>query len=734
MAIKLFHSRAAALAIAALACAARAQVTINTTNQSITGDTDFTSSSFNGTPFRTYLDSGIAVFAFKGDLVIPQNQIITITGSRPCRILVGNNLVVNTGAVFNASATLSTIPIPLPGPGAGAGGLGGAGGSGGIASFIAPLGGNSTTGGSGGNKGTCGTFAGFQGSSGQSGSSGQRGFDGNTGGLGSAGTSGGVGFGQTGLGAFQGLGGNGGFAGSGGTGGLGGNSGSGGFGAMSFAGNGTSGNFGWPGNAGTAGTAGNIGISGNNASGPTASGSELLFIAGNGGAGAGGGGGGGSGGSGGAGGAGGSGGGGGGTSCNAGGKGGNGAQGGSGSPASNGGNGGAGAKGGGGGGALDITVLGRLTIRGTFMAKGADAAPANAGSAGGGTRFEGGSTGFGFSGSFGTSGSSAGGSGGNSGTGGNGGAGGMGAAGGSAGGGGGGTLRIVGTEFDLQASIDVKGGKNSSGSSSAPGGRLQVGAHTADAYSVGEVNGVVGFVTAPTDANPYFAGAPQTPYIANLQNGAAIAGVVPGLNATDMLSGLEVPSNAVAALVFTIIDFPPLHYNTSNYTALLCLNLSGGSLRSTTLGAGAANLLVPLKQFGWAKDSRFGGSGATTLLELPRDAVYATLTSGPLDDLANLSASCISGSKTVSRMNEAIHLNEVLFLLLPPPACPADLTRDGYVDDSDFVQFAIAYDLFDCGDAAMPAGCPGDLNDDGVVDDADFVQFATGYDTFVCPG
>lgn len=65
--------------------------------------------------------------------------------------------------------------------------------------------------------------------------------------------------------------------------------------------------------------------------------------------------------------------------------------------------------------------------------------------------------------------------------------------------------------------------------------------------------------------------------------------------------------------------------------------------------------------------------------------------------------------------------------------CPGDMNGDGYVDDSDFVGFAIAYDLYLCSDPGMPAGCPADLNGDGFVDDADFVLFATAYDQFVCP-
>jgi hypothetical protein len=33
----------------------------------------------------------------------------------------------------------------------------------------------------------------------------------------------------------------------------------------------------------------------------------------------------------------------------------------------------------------------------------------------------------------------------------------------------------------------------------------------------------------------------------------------------------------------------------------------------------------------------------------------------------------------------------------------------------------------------MPVGCPADLNNDGFVDDTDFVLFATAYETLICP-
>lgn len=66
--------------------------------------------------------------------------------------------------------------------------------------------------------------------------------------------------------------------------------------------------------------------------------------------------------------------------------------------------------------------------------------------------------------------------------------------------------------------------------------------------------------------------------------------------------------------------------------------------------------------------------------------------------------------------------------------CRADLVTDGVVDDSDFVEFAAAYNELMC-PGGMPGTipfCPGDLNQDGMVDDADFVLFSAAYDQLLC--
>lgn len=70
--------------------------------------------------------------------------------------------------------------------------------------------------------------------------------------------------------------------------------------------------------------------------------------------------------------------------------------------------------------------------------------------------------------------------------------------------------------------------------------------------------------------------------------------------------------------------------------------------------------------------------------------------------------------------------------LLANLTCPGDFNIDSRIDDSDFPAFAVAYNLLDCADPAMPLDCPADLDFNGFVDDADFAVFAGGYDLLIC--
>ncbi|MBN8598244.1 MAG: hypothetical protein J0L78_11280 [Planctomycetes bacterium] len=89
-------------------------------------------------------------------------------------------------------------------------------------------------------------------------------------------------------------------------------------------------------------------------------------------------------------------------------------------------------------------------------------------------------------------------------------------------------------------------------------------------------------------------------------------------------------------------------------------------------------------------------------------------------------------------------------------SCPADFNEDGFVDDTDFIDFFLpAYNLTECspctatceGSECMKPGindctifsdspyeaCMGDLNWDGIVGDADFVIFSAAYALLECP-
>lgn len=61
----------------------------------------------------------------------------------------------------------------------------------------------------------------------------------------------------------------------------------------------------------------------------------------------------------------------------------------------------------------------------------------------------------------------------------------------------------------------------------------------------------------------------------------------------------------------------------------------------------------------------------------------------------------------------------------PAAYCAGDFNDDGFIDDTDFVLFAAAYDQLNTG--------AGDLNFDTFTDDTDFVLFAVAYNALVCP-
>jgi len=73
-------------------------------------------------------------------------------------------------------------------------------------------------------------------------------------------------------------------------------------------------------------------------------------------------------------------------------------------------------------------------------------------------------------------------------------------------------------------------------------------------------------------------------------------------------------------------------------------------------------------------------------------------------------------------LNSVIDTGAFEFVAL---TCTGDMNKDGFVDDSDFVLFASAYNIL--------LDRAGDFNADLLTDDADFVIFAAAYDALVCP-
>ncbi len=624
--------------------------------------------SFAGTGISEQTISGkIAQFTFDGDLVIGAGVTITASGSNGISIVATNNVTINPGATFDASAVNITTGLggSTAGPGGGGGGGNGGGGPGGYGQSTNPQGGQA---GQSSNGAYAGTYSNGRAKGGAGGSGEDSGYMGGFGGFGHGGGGGGGGgggyagyyynlsFGTDGHGGNGGRGGNG-VGGTGGSSGGGGgsgiynnNSGSAGSGLAGSGGlGGGSGTGGGGGGAGTTGTGGNpgkaptgVGVGGTN----SVNGSG---ISGGMGGGAGGGGGGG-----------GAGGGGGGASGGNGsddlgfftvslnaGNGGNG-----GSSGAAGGTGGAGGMGGGGGGAFQIIANGTLNVvsDAQFSAEGGSG---QQGSGGSGTPAGEGSV-AGGSGQTGGNGA------GSAGGGGSGGTGGTGAPGA---GGAGGTIKIVGTVLTATgAEINVQGGTGATDAGlTAPDGgqgRVIVGSNTdltlkgqtiasgissisgaplnsnitptptlstLPTYTTGELgtNPVIDPSASISDTTPYLPGiSSTTPNIAGLIGGAALDGLISGIT-LPTISGE--PSTALVA-----IESIDVHTSANNilgvqyngYNLLLVVNLTSVNLPTPELGVITSNTST------YQADLETGGAvtgTAATLTALDAGAVWAVL-------------------------------------------------------------------------------------------------------------
>lgn len=701
----------AALSLA-LCAGAAAQTIVNTSSLTITGPGG--GSSFFGVPYTSTVVDGVATFYVRGDLVIPTSQLIEVRGIRPARILAGGDVLVDVGTSIDVSAAGSTGNA-----GGGDGGIPGVGGPGGPA--MANLSNNIDVGhgGAGGTPNVCIFTNGHDGAQGQAG---LRVFAnpglGPSSSSGSGGNYGSLGFGRTqpqslprpapsGV-----LGGSPGVSGSGGS--FGGYGGSGGYTA---GGRGGDGAYGVSGDIGGRGFDGQIGGFAYSSGLAPAQGIDLGrdLYAGTGGASGSGGSGGGAGGYGGWGGSGGGGGGGGATSCVSGGQGGNGGIGGGAGGCGPGGRGGTGGIGGGGAGAFELGSLGRLVFRGSGVARGGDASVPSFGSYGSmGTSVQGGD---GSGGSGGSAGSGGGGTGGHGGNGGPGGFGGNGGPGGAGFGGGGGTIRISAADLAVQwAVFNAAGGysvthQGGAAAVATPGVvSLASNYRSFSQYNLASQEAVLN-PAGPRALSPYFAGEHMTPYLTGFATGGAIAGLVANVTASSVIDTSTFAPGTVAVLA-RVTSVPSVPYISAGNPGVVFVNVSEEAISMPSMWFGStSDLPVPLRNYGWATDPRFGGGGPEVLTEIPAGGVYVTA----WPTTATASTAAMSGDFRGTALSaRTTSFNTLLRLALRYNPCRADFNYDGFLTFEDFDAFVTVFEA---------GGTDADFNTDGFLSFEDFDTF-----------
>jgi hypothetical protein len=216
------------------------------------------------------------------------------------------------------------------------------------------------------------------------------------------------------------------------------------------------------------------------------------------------------------------------------------------------------------------------------------------------------------------------------------------------------------------------------------------------------------------------------PYIAGLEAGAAVAGVIPGLKATTMVNPATLPPNTVGAVLMLNTDVPGITYDKSKYRALLFLNYSPSpDAQLFAMGIGGAQYANILNTYGWANDSRFGGiNGPQNILALG-DAVYVTLV--PVAQL-NQNLARIGGyfRNATNTGTELLIADSTTFgvgtskmLTVQRPGCDGDFNNDGFLTFEDFDAFVGA---FESGFASA------DFNKDGFLTFEDFDAFVASFE------
>lgn len=192
-------------------------------------------------------------------------------------------------------------------------------------------------------------------------------------------------------------------------------------------------------------------------------------------------------------------------------------------------------------------------------------------------------------GSAGSSGSGNGANGAAGGSGGNGGGGGHGGEGARGGAGTGGMILLAATEINLGTmQFNVRGGTSpeeaSSGMVVTSYSHVGQGASLTYGHSASTAPNGASYIAQA--ATPYVAGSPVMPYVAGLQGGAAIGGIVPGLQAKTLVNTVSLGSRAVGVLLLTDQTIPGVTYDKTRWNALLYLNISNGVMKEPAMIVG----------------------------------------------------------------------------------------------------------------------------------------------------
>lgn len=215
----------------------------------------------------------------------------------------------------------------------------------------------------------------------------------------------------------------------------------------------------------------------------------------------------------------------------------------------------------------------------------------------------------------------------------------------------------------------------------------------------------------PRALSPYFAGEHMTPYLTGFATGGAIAGLVANVTASSVIDTSTFAPGTVAVLA-RVTSVPSVPYISAGNPGVVFVNVSEEAISMPSMWFGStSDLPVPLRNYGWATDPRFGGGGPEVLTEIPAGGVYVTA----WPTTATASTAAMSGDFRGTALSaRTTSFNTLLRLALRYNPCRADFNYDGFLTFEDFDAFVTVFEA---------GGTDADFNTDGFLSFEDFDTF-----------